>query len=640
MVEPLTCRRRQADPFCLRQQHANESITTTNAPFTSPLHFIPPTLFSPSSPFFSLLPSSLVCTEMTTYSNFKVTELKDILKQRGIPSTGLSRKQLIVDALEKDDAQNATASSNGVVEEQKGRDDTSGAAPASVPTAEEPTEQPANPDDASEKVERDPDDGNAEREKTAANEQPQKTMTGANQSMATDDGDAIMTDAAEPAAAPAVVENHQHVTKDVSAVETPKATSPAVESSSSDRKRKRRSPTPPVDEEAVHKKLRAAKGGPVKLPEDGETQKGTLPTSDQTPSDPPLPLDTSMTETPAEPTPRGTRYIPNDDASESTSPAVHPATRAIYISNLIRPIQVNTLRHHLIAVAQAPRADRDPNGIETLHLGSIRTHAFAIFTTVVAASRARSSLHGRIWPDEPARKPLHVDFVPEELVPEWIARENDVGSKRDVRKWEVTYTRSPADGSIVATHREGFSTAAAAPVAQSSLTINTSHAPDAPSSPILTPGMGMPNAPLGPRSTRPAAPPPRHPSTTPPRDAAPAAPPRAKPTTTFTVLDTTFLHTTTKPKLYFQPVHPDIVDARRAALAHATSRYWTADGAGPAYDDPAALRKRYTFEDGARVVDGGVDIPSFPHEMGARRRGRGGPWRGDARPAWSGRGRW
>jgi poly [ADP-ribose] polymerase len=39
------------------------------------------------------------------YSKLKVAELKELLKERGLSATGLSKKQLIIDALEEDDAE-------------------------------------------------------------------------------------------------------------------------------------------------------------------------------------------------------------------------------------------------------------------------------------------------------------------------------------------------------------------------------------------------------------------------------------------------------------------------------------------------------------------------------------------------------
>lgn len=41
---------------------------------------------------------------MTDYSKLKVSELKELLKERSIPPTGLARKQQIIDALEANDA--------------------------------------------------------------------------------------------------------------------------------------------------------------------------------------------------------------------------------------------------------------------------------------------------------------------------------------------------------------------------------------------------------------------------------------------------------------------------------------------------------------------------------------------------------
>ena len=44
---------------------------------------------------------------MTDYDGLKATELKDLLKERGIASTGMTRKQQYIEALEAQDAQEA-----------------------------------------------------------------------------------------------------------------------------------------------------------------------------------------------------------------------------------------------------------------------------------------------------------------------------------------------------------------------------------------------------------------------------------------------------------------------------------------------------------------------------------------------------
>ena len=43
---------------------------------------------------------------MSDYNKLKVTELKELLKERGIPSTGLSKKAQIIEALETSDVNN------------------------------------------------------------------------------------------------------------------------------------------------------------------------------------------------------------------------------------------------------------------------------------------------------------------------------------------------------------------------------------------------------------------------------------------------------------------------------------------------------------------------------------------------------
>lgn len=72
---------------------------------------------------------------MTDYSKLKVAELKDLLKERGIPPTGLTRKQQLIDALEEDDNETGAGSD--------GDDDGQVSAPSN-PKKRSPSPTPAN----------------------------------------------------------------------------------------------------------------------------------------------------------------------------------------------------------------------------------------------------------------------------------------------------------------------------------------------------------------------------------------------------------------------------------------------------------------------------------------------------------------
>ncbi|KAK4896505.1 hypothetical protein LTR28_001836, partial [Elasticomyces elasticus] len=117
-----------------------------------------------------------------------------------------------------------------------------------------------------------------------------------------------------------------------------------------------------------------------------------------------------------------------DDAT--VQPSLHPATAALYIRELIRPINPNDLRDHLIALATPANASPDADLLSEFHVDTLRTHVFALFTNVAAAVRLRSALHNRVWPVDPTRKPLWCDFVPEEKVKEWIEVELSSSSNR------------------------------------------------------------------------------------------------------------------------------------------------------------------------------------------------------------------
>lgn len=256
------------------------------------------------------------------------------------------------------------------------------------------------------------------------------------------------------------------------------------------------------------------------------------------------------------------------------SPALHPATRGLYIRDFMRPLQAPALKNHLIAVASPPSTSApDPDVLELFHLDPIRTHVLALFNSVSAAARVRSALHGAVWPVERTRKALWADFIPEEKVSEWIEREEKEGGGRMGKRWEVVYEPDEGDAGVQAELREVGAPGSRPPA----------RAPAAASSPTT--------------STAPARKPPTGPAAE----------------KSFLALDKLFRSTTAKPKLYFQPIEKTLADKRLDELDRCTSRDWKpSDAAG-------GTERRYTFEDGDVLVDAGPDAESYD---GVRGRGR------------------
>lgn len=126
----------------------------------------------------------------------------------------------------------------------------------------------------------------------------------------------------------------------------------------------------------------------------------------------------------------------DDDDEPPVKPSLHPATRAIYIRNLVRPINEPMLRAHLIALATGPSttAPAAPEQIDSFFVDTVKSHALITFASIAAATRVRVGVHGKVWPNDRTRKPLWVDFIPEEKVDTWVETERAGG------RWEVVYT--------------------------------------------------------------------------------------------------------------------------------------------------------------------------------------------------------
>jgi hypothetical protein len=541
------------------------------------------------------------------YSQLTVAKLKDELKERDIPSTGLKLKKDFIDRLEQHDLENT------------------------------PTEDPTH-------TQTTPTDPLTTTDSTTTADLPAATdLSTATDSLPTSE-DKPEEDHVEPA---------QEITTDPAPSPKPEAMdhSPAVATpepakveepvSADGKKRKRSSPSPVESHDLVHKKLKQEADGPVlPLQTDQDPVEGDVLMPDVPLDQPDITLQPMSTSddlvqpfTNDEDKPRSTRS-PNErrfknlinpaesepvqPASESAdvavSPAIHPATRALYIRHLVRPINPSALRDHLEDIARPPdQSDSSASLVEECYVDALRTHAFVLFTSISAASRARASTHARIWPSEPMRKQLWVDFFPEERFQEYLDTERASGGSKpsQAKRWELAY--NPLDDGVDVQLVE------AGPAVHRAST----HA-------------GAPNAPpTGPRGSMSSGRRPSFAQSEQRRSSQPmpAPPPRRssrvveKASAPFLELDKLFNFTSTKPKLYWQPVSDNLADDRLDELDRETSRDWdpradmkrNGDSLGRGLDQ----LKRYTFEDGDVLVDGGPEFGGGRAFARAGNRGRG-----------------
>ena len=292
------------------------------------------------------------------------------------------------------------------------------------------------------------------------------------------------------------------------------------------------------------------------------------------------------------------------DEDRVISPALHPATSALYIRDFMRPINAVHLKEYLGTLAIPADTEPDPDIITDFFLDNVRTHCFVAFSNTSAAARVRLGIHDRVWPDEATRKPLWADFVPEEKLAKWIEVETKAAGDRrqGMKKWEVIYEEEEAG--VTAFLQE------ASPNSTAPRTVQ----PMLPRGGIIAAVHGVPS---GPRSRKEDI-----------GTSQPDVPGRSDSGKGFQALDELFRATAAKPKLYYLPVPQDIANRRLDRLAA---------GRGGGRSDE---KRRYTFEDG-NLVDKG---PEFGFRRGSHigrggggyggYQGRGGGYRGDA---WRGR---
>jgi SAP domain/RNSP1-SAP18 binding (RSB) motif len=660
---------------------------------------------------------------MTNYSKLKVTELKEELKKRSIPLTGLKVKQNFIDKLLQADAANEVSDNPADIAAVGGEVTTAadhGAQnePGVVAEAEKATSQAQELEEASAQ---EPEDAQRipparqhyqSREADAVDEDSKALpATESANSTTTQPGpergpvenripgpslqsNPASADAPEASFTQSVDRRSSHPSTDRINSPQQDSTQPSVTSTSSSghvpsfefledsKKRKRRSVTPPPSAlEIAPKKAKASDGSPRVAYEDasivaelpGEPQQDANVITnghkllDKSVEEPPqregdpasaiqvertVPGQTlnrsSRSRSPAARSsePREDEYLsPNRSAVRSkplspnllkrqsppppkpvvnadrhVSPALHPATSSLYIRNFKRPLHIPSLRSHISAVAASSITGvSDESSIASFYLDSVRTHAFVSFTSISAASRARSLLHDSRFPDEKTREPLWVDFVPDEQVEAWIETEQKAnGGGRIGRRWEVVYEDS--SNGIEAVLQEVESGSGAGLVSQRRPTVPIGRqGADIAASTSSLPGVHPDRARLVPSE-----------DDTPRRKGSnfQEERPAEQTGTGFKALDDLFPSTTAKPKLYYKSVGAHIAEERLDMIRDLRNLGGAKSG------DPDM--KRYSFElDRGREewVDKGPEFGFGARGRAAERgrggyRGRGGPGRG------------
>ena len=633
------------------------------------------------------------------YSKLKVTELKDELKARGIPLTGLKLKQNFIDKLlELDAAGNAGKELEVPAEEHGATTDTPAPEPEAEPTtASNPQETPSH--EPKESVAPTVDDVPMVAEPPQADSTEVVAEAAANTS-----GESL----------PATEEKEAPTSAKVEATTTPEPTStaqqftpasipsvPAAEVAEDSKKRKRRSVTPPPSAtDIAKKKAKALDGTPVVTKIEKDEPEGKLEesfafdskssgpaalekqsslldqmkqatedkeamiegaglpdgpevkmvqTSEMVPkadekrddADPglqPLNEQTIKTERRADETPLknspedghdGARshkkplpspvkksMSPALDSDRAVSAAVHPATSSLYIRNFKRPLHIPTLRSHLASLATIRNAASDEDPIKHFYLDSVRTHALVTFSSISAASRVRSLLHDSRFPDEKTREPLWVDFVPDDKIQVWVELEADTGGRGGVgKRYEVIYQEGPG-GMEAFLEEVGGLPGARKPSGpmQRQASMQEERRPSSSAT-----GVHPDRARLVPQVDE------QGPSFQRPDNRSQR---QEETGTGFQALDELFRSTTTKPKLYFQPVPKDVAEKRLDMIKDLRVGYADMGKSG----DPDMVR--YTFE----VYKGEEEWVDKGPEFGYGRRGQE-VLRGGLRGGYRGRGR-
>lgn len=380
---------------------------------------------------------------------------------------------------------------------------------------------------------------------------------------------------------------------------------------SESRKRKRRSKTPSVDPEEISKKAKAHTGEAI------PTKRASRSPSPRSSTGKPheeIPLLEQRThqagrenDTTADSGPSGQHSrarSPSMDEESTVEPALHAATRSLYLKNFKRPLNIQTLRSHIRSVAQGTAAAQDEDLIKFFNVNNIRSHAFVTFSSITAASRVRAAMHQERFPDEPQRDPLWVDFVPDEKVEDWVEQETGgtrAMGRNSATKLEVTY--NDTGSGFEAVFQEAYPSRGSRPSIAASTRDpamaqrQASYSADNTRTAAIASGIHPDRAPLVPRSPK---------SMRKEQPANTYEPPRRSEDRGhgFRGLDDIFSSTEAKPKLYYKIPSQDVIDDRLDMIKDLYSDRGVSGQPG---------MKRYTFEKD-RGKDEWVDNgPEFGH---------------------------
>ncbi|KAJ4294008.1 hypothetical protein N0V90_007697 [Kalmusia sp. IMI 367209] len=583
---------------------------------------------------------------MANYNKQTVANLRQLLKDRGIPSTGLTRKAQIVEKLEEWDSNNAT---EGEAETAQPEESGNAAAPTVI---EAPPEQPRAEHKAPEPAPVAPD--------TTTTEQPAKTEETVTDSSAPQSAQETNTpeaqggniaiaapkEAAEPttgAVEPPHIPTESHATDFARVDRTPSPSPdekpsiekpellPAPERSTpttadpsrlnteeleaDTRKRKRRSQTPELSTQEIRAKKPRPSEDAVHMVAPAKDEDIVMDQRPPEPEEAEKALDEKAMDEEAvnghhqiEPTKAEAEVEadlpPKDTAVQPTSqadPQPEKKDKAPRYRELFKPVEESSSTEAIAddrpiapALHSATSAIYIRNFMRplrpeallltSLFLDAMKTHALVHFTSTTAASRVRASLHGTPWPPEGNRKDLWVDFVPEDACSDWIAQEEDaIAAEKEAR----------ASGRPIASKKfevvypeddEGGFTAVFQEVGASALAFNPPKGPRHASHQV-PPTLGLP--------------------------AAPTQETRLDIEKSFETLKNMFSVTTAKPALYFMPVSDEHADQRRKELDLETSRDWAPEEKRKGRGMQASRldqKVRFSFDDGDRIIEAGGDF--------------------------------